>query len=497
MKSKIKFLGVFLGTFMFICILMQENVFAESKVTIKNHEDLANAIANQMDDQIWEIQAGTYTLTASDLQKYSSQQLGGQGNWYFPIYKNNITIQGVGGDVTITSDVSSENVNWASQDFISVWGDNVTIDGIKIKSKKEQNKAIEVMGKNVTLKNIDLVKVDKNGSGSIILNSQSDGDIGNATIENVKLYSWISANYSKEGTLTTKNVTIDFTDNTYAGYSDKDLGYAWRPLINVIDGITLDNSNFKLLVDDKINLTEQVFMDNLPENTTVVLTKNVAVDKMLNITKNNIILDLNGNTLTASDKFTNSWENNNDAHLLQVLNASNVTVKNGSIVTTDKNKHGINVFDSENVLLEDLKVDNTKTIGGAPIIINNSSVKVMGDLDLTIGEKSWYGINVDPKNGSASLSFEEGSSVKMTGQKGNQTVVQLDGDSENITVSGAEQAGLLSDGNGKFIIDISQETNNENVKNPNTKDNIVFYIAALCLSIVSIGIIIKIRKKNA
>ena len=79
--------------------------------------------------------------------------------------------------------MESKNGAWAAQDFISVWADNVTIDNIDILSKEERNTDIEVMGKNFTLKNSELKKVNEWGSGSIIFNAQNDEkDIGKATI---------------------------------------------------------------------------------------------------------------------------------------------------------------------------------------------------------------------------------------------------------------------------------------------------------------------------
>ena len=105
----------------------------ESVINIDTVADLSDAISNQQSNQTWKIAAGTYKLTQNDLNKYDDIQPGtsGQGNWYFPIWQNNITIVGEG-DVTITSDVHTDNGSWATQDFISVWGDNITIDNIDI-----------------------------------------------------------------------------------------------------------------------------------------------------------------------------------------------------------------------------------------------------------------------------------------------------------------------------------------------------------------------------
>ncbi len=479
-KKNILFL---LSIIAFISMLYVNVYAADNIVTINNVDDLSNAIQNQQDGQVWQINAGTYNLTQDDLNKYKDVQPGNsnQGNWYFPIHKNNITIEGINGTVIITSDVQSTNGAWATQDFVTVWGDNVTIKDIDFKCKKDVNKAIEIMGKDFTLKNCNIVKLD-NFSGSIAFNSN---DIGNATIDNVTLDSWITASYSNSGTLTTSNITIDFTNNECAGLD------GFLPVIKAPKNGTVKNTNFNLYVDSKTNLIGQVFTDNLPEGTTIHLTEDATVDKMLDIKTSNVTLDLGGHKLTASDNFTSTWENKNDAHLLQVLNASNVTIKNGSLVTTDKNKHGVNVFDSNNVTLENLKVDHTNAITGAPIVINNSSVTVNGNLDLTIGENSWYGINVDPKDGNASLNFAQGSSVSMNG-KDQDLVVKLDGEKEHISISGAKEVGLELDEKGDFVIK-DQPLEKDDTPNTGLNNNLVIIISILALCSLSIITLKKIQ----
>lgn len=262
---------------------------AGEEKTITNAEELANAIANQDDGQTWYIQEGEYVLTEELLAKYADKQPGtsGQGGWYFPLWANDLTIIGQG-DVVITSDVETANGVWATQDFVSVWGNNIEIDNVDILSKTYQNKAIEVMGQNFTLKNSEMRKVDENGSGSIIFNSS---DIGTATLKNVKLYSWVSTNYSKEGTLNASNVTIDFTDNAYAGYENEAYGFGWCPgIFNNKTDVTVNNENLTIIVDDEINLVGQIFTNGLQSGTTIELTageydldKAAAVQQPVNI----------------------------------------------------------------------------------------------------------------------------------------------------------------------------------------------------------------------
>lgn len=199
------------------------------------------------------------------------------------------------------------------------------------------------------------------------------------------------------------------------------------------------------------------------EGDTVKLLKDAKLDAMLDITTSDIIIDLNGNTITASDSFTGTYDN--DKHLIQVNGAENVTIANGSIVTTDANKHGVNLYEATGVVLKDLTINHTNAMKGAPLVLNNSSATVEGKLDLVVGEHSWYGINIDPKDGQASLTFADGSHVSMTGNDKLQ-VIQLDGEQANITITGAEDAGLDNNGDGTYgphthVYDSSKWMNDE------------------------------------
>ncbi len=474
--------------FLFVMLMASwiilSNVNAAEQKTITTAEELANAINSQQEGETWIIKEGEYNLTQDLLDKYSSWQNTGdssQPGWYFPIHKNNITIKGEG-KVLITSDVEKSNGAWSTQDFVSVWGNNVTIDGVDFKCKKEVNKVIEVMGKNFTLKNCDIEKVDT-FSGSIAFNSD---DIGNAKIENVTLDSWINANYSKTGTLTTSNVTIDFTNNECAGEE----GYL--PVIKAPTNGTVQNSNFNLYVDSKTNLTQQVFTDKLPEGTTVHLTEDTTVDEMLNIKTSNVTLDLGGHKLAAADNFKST--SGYDAHLLEI-NSNNVIIKNGSIVTNN-NKNAINIYNSNDITLENLKIDHTKSFAGSPIAISDSSVKVQGNLYLTIGDNSWYGISVESNATHSNLEFVDGSTVSMTGDK-EKEAIYLEGNSRNTTIKGAIEAGLEMDDDGNYIIKEGTEVDNHQTQvNQDEKDdtpktgiknnnnNIMFIVSILAITFI-------------
>ena len=419
-------------------------------VEISNTDQLSDAIANQEEGQTWVIKPGTYTLTQADLDKYADWKnpiTSSQTDWYFPIYVKDITIIGETGEngerVVLTSDVVRENGVWASQDFISVWADGVTIENVDIMSKQEINKAVEVMAKDFTLKNCEILPYENEDktvfSGSVYFNT---ADIGTSLVQNVTMYAWINARAVTTGTVVVDNLVQDFSNNEYAGFSTPENGYAWKPGVS---GTQVEIKSFTIKVDGKSNFTEQITHDELKPGTTIVLTGNIEVDEMVNINKDDITLDLNGFTITASEKFTNTWENGNDSHLIQILSASNVTVKNGKLVTTAKNKHGLNIYQSEGVVIEGLGIDHTLTRGGAPIVINASDVTVEGKLDLTAGENSWYGINVDPRDATASLEFAAESQVAMKNAEGvadEKVIIKTDNESAGLNISGTNAAGI-------------------------------------------------------
>lgn len=189
----------------------------------------------------------------------------------------------------------------------------------------------------------------------------------------------------------------------------------------------------------------------LPEGTTIKLTEDVQLDAMLDIQQDDITLDLGEHTITASESFptVESGGYTNDKHLINV-SGKNVTIKNGTLQTTASNKHALNVYQTTGAVIENLTIDHSVSLGGAPIIVNASELTVKGSLSMTLGEKSWYGINVDPKEANASLTFEAGSQVTMTGK--DEDVVRLDGDSTKIAIANAEDAGLAKDEDGNYIL---------------------------------------------
>ncbi len=160
---------------------------------------------------------------------------------------------------------------------------------------------------------------------------------------------------------------------------------------------------------------------------------------------------MNGKTITSSNNFDNA--NTNESHVINV-SADGVTVKNGTIKATGKNKHTLQAYMAEGVTFENLTVDHSGAGAGAPIIINGSTVTMNGNNTLVLNGQSWYGINIDP-NGQdkASLTFGKGS-LTVKNNTTDVPIIKEDGDNaaelEKITISGLNNVGLEERENGEY-----------------------------------------------
>lgn len=225
-----------------------------------------------------------------------------------------------------------------------------------------------------------------------------------------------------------------------------------RKVIVVLMVMMMTLFSLPLTANAASNVVEVTSADQLTSfepNTTYVLQNDILVDKMVNIDKDGVTLDLNGLALSASEKFTGTYDN--DKHLVQVYQASNVCIKGGTLyASSSNNKHVLNIYQSQDVKLgeegDGLLLDHTDAgIGGAPLVINASTVIVDAYLDLLLGENSWYGINVDSKGTEASIDFSEWASV--TTNDTEKVIIFAQNGAE---VNNSENAGLQDNGNGVY-----------------------------------------------
>lgn len=437
--------------------------YAEGKtIEITNSGELTQAILNQKKGQTWNIAAGEYVI-GDEVYNSDDFEIGGEKNFVFPITVDDLTIVG-NGDVTITSNIrpnATEGGVWHNQNFITISGTGVTIEGVKLKGNPNDyydgvcNKAIELYGgKNLTLKNVELLpltytdpeKGEVQSSGSIYFNVE---DAGNCTLENVTLYSWISASTVKSGTITATNIVEDFTDNVYAGYSYQGK-WSWSPAIKG-DQVTVNG--FTIKVDNNINFVKQI-TDNLRSGTTIELTEDITVDEMAYIKDvDNITINGNDHKITASDNF--AMGTHGQINLFKVESGKGIVLNDVNLVATAANKHTLDLYLSE-VALNNVSLDNSEAgTAGAPLILNGSQVDVGGSFKTVTGDNSWYAINLDNKNGPSSIDFNDATNVVFEDKSAtkDKAPIQAEANVPNPeeAVLGADKAGLELSPSGQFI----------------------------------------------
>lgn len=379
----------------------------------------------------------------------------------------NINFEDFGGDTTSgdviiagASDNAFAGMLTISDCKISNFGKN----GITVKGgKADISNVIVDAGSEVLNRAPNGIQIDINATANIsdctITNSNSTHDAwsatgilalrgGNAKISDVKFekcqIGFMVENGYDGTSYTTKGSNSTINKCTFASCSYP----MWDRSSEKKTSVTGNNNTWEVSSGAELDVD---LINQIPVGTTIKLKDNIKLNAMLDIQQDGITLDLDGHTITASESFPTVGPGGytNDKHLINV-SGKNVTIKNGTLKTTASNKHALNVYQTTGAVIENLTIDHSVSLGGAPIIVNASELIVKGSLSMTLGEKSWYGINVDPKEANASLTFEAGSQVTMTGK--DEDVVRLDGDSTRITIANAEDAGLAKDEDGNYIL---------------------------------------------
>lgn len=78
---------------------------------------------------------------------------------------------------------------------------------------------------------------------------------------------------------------------------------------------------------------------------------------------------------------------------------SGSSLTNAQITTAENTKSAIHIYRCD-MTISNLMVDHTLNEGGAPVLVNGegSSATFTGNLNMTLGQNSWYGVNVDAGN---------------------------------------------------------------------------------------------------
>ena len=130
----------------------------------------------------------------------------------------------------------------------------------------------------------------------------------------------------------------------------------------------------------------------------IKLTSNITLDQTL-VIKRNVTIDLGGNELSITGEDFTANDGTKKRNVVTVKSpATNVIIKNGTIIAAANSNHVLNIYDAGNVTLEGLTLNREDAEGGgAPLVVNGTNVTIDRKLNLIEGGNSWYGMNIDTK----------------------------------------------------------------------------------------------------
>lgn len=317
-------------------VYQQANVeYDESKTARENGIALQQAIANAEEGTVIYVESGTYDLPRD------TASVEGQPGWYFAVDTDNLTIVGEEGTV-LTSTEYSANGAWASQNLVTIFGDNVTLDGLTIKSKMDTNKAIEVRGKDSTIRNVQVLCNDVMTyeayleAKGIVEGSDTDywdfynskfagslyyaGDIGNATLENFYIdKAWISTTEVSNGAVSMSDVTIGYAGS---GYADSNL-----PISANASTVLKNGSALTITIDNQF-ADLQGLVDRLPEGAAISLATGSYTLNAIALNDKNITIEgTEGTALTPKQNVGSDF----GAIVIQGTDGGKLTVRNVAI----------------------------------------------------------------------------------------------------------------------------------------------------------------------
>ncbi len=176
---------------------------------------------------------------------------------------------------------------------------------------------------------------------------------------------------------------------------------------------TVEGAEGPVVVNPGTDLSEAI--KEVSDNSTIVLAANskYEVKNPIDLSgKKGIVIDGNGATITMNESvegaslfrakaaLTSEEANNSgEESIINVANATNVIIRN--LTATGAVKHGINIYKSTDVLVENVVSENN---GGLGVCVNGSEVTLN---NVKTSGNAWGGVNVDTKVGEVSLTVDE------------------------------------------------------------------------------------------
>lgn len=358
-----------------------------SNAELKIYKTLEEAVKVANDSKIDKvsiyIKNGTYNLQpGSDQITVGNNESG----WYLPITKANLTIKGESQNgVILTSTTKTDDSNYQTQNFITVFAKGVTLKNLTIKSKSAADKVIQVTSQNVTLENITFNPSTEDGenfAGSIYFGALDGNniEIGTVSLKNLELNQGrIAFSGANKGNVNMENIKIDYTDIAlHSSLLSKYQLQQYAPFGSTTgkDDLHITTSNVSLLLaaKDSRYKPDATTFANIPAGVNVTFAEgNYNINEDITV-KNTI-------TLTGSEKAKLTFINNEYS---LIIDANDVVLNNLYLTSSktalkiNKGKTGIQV----NGGVYTCSVPNAEGVGAIYFLGQNGDIKV-SDATLT------------------------------------------------------------------------------------------------------------------
>ncbi len=143
--------------------------------TLGTVEDITAELKALTDGSKIVLSGGEYNMSPDNETQYE-----GQTGWLFFIGADNVAIVAKDGEtVTIESDDETPNGSWATQNLITIAGDNAVLGGLNIGTRANKNKAVEIVGNNAIIDSCTFLE-----DAVVYFNSMTDTPVENVTVKN-------------------------------------------------------------------------------------------------------------------------------------------------------------------------------------------------------------------------------------------------------------------------------------------------------------------------
>lgn len=165
-------------------IMVQEGVSGQITIGEKSFATIAAALAAAEPYDVIELAEGEYALNHDILSEAHGQK------FYLPIEVEGLTIRGKGAaaNTVIYGKEYTDNGSWGTQNTITVFAANVTLENLTLMPKQETNKLVEISAEGfkmincIVTANNKVADADPNDAASIYFSGVSNGVVSGCTI---------------------------------------------------------------------------------------------------------------------------------------------------------------------------------------------------------------------------------------------------------------------------------------------------------------------------